>query len=97
MKSSILKIAENSDFERETLEVDEDHLHILISSNPNLSVLQIVRKLKQESTVAIWRRFEETLSRHFWKERTFWTDGYFASTIGDVSEETVRRYIETQG
>ncbi len=31
MKSSILKIAENSDFEIETLEVDEDHLHILIS------------------------------------------------------------------
>lgn len=97
MKSEMLRISEGSDFKIETLEVDKDHLHLLIDANPNVSVLQIVRKLKQESTIAIWRKFEEMLSKQFWKERTFWTDGYFASTIGDVSEETVRRYIESQG
>ena len=97
MKNEILRISQNSDFSIETLEVDKDHLHMLIASNPKVSVLQIVRKLKSESTHAIWQKYEHFLKRHFWKERTFWTDGYFASTIGDVSESTVRKYIENQG
>lgn len=97
MKSEMLRISEGSDFKIETLEVDKDHLHLLVDANPNVSVLQIVRKLKQESTIAVWRQFAELLSKQFWKERTFWTDGYFASTIGDASDETVRKYIESQG
>lgn len=31
------------------------------------------------------------------KERTFFTDGYFVSTIGEVSAETLRKYIQNQG
>ena len=34
---------------------------------------------------------------HFWREHTFWTDGYFACSVGNVSEEMVRKYIENQG
>ena len=35
--------------------------------------------------------------KHFWKERTFWSDGYFCCTIGNASQETIRQYIESQG
>ena len=31
------------------------------------------------------------------KEHTFWTDGYFACSVGNVSEEMLKRYIENQG
>ena len=34
----------------------------------------------------------EYLKNHFWKEHTFWTDGYFACSVGNVSEE--KQYIE---
>ena len=37
------------------------------------------------------------LRKHFWKEHTFWTDGYFACSVGSVSEEMLRKYIENQG
>ncbi|MBF0209034.1 MAG: transposase [Oligoflexia bacterium] len=37
------------------------------------------------------------LQKQFWKERTFWSDGYFVATTGQVSAETIRRYIENQG
>lgn len=37
------------------------------------------------------------LKRHFWKENTFWTDGYFCSTIGEVSSKTLEKYIQNQG
>ena len=97
MKLEMNRISKNSDFKIEAIEIDKDHIHLLIDSIPNISATQIVRKLKQESTVSIWKQFPQLLKNHFWKERTFWTDGYFVSTTGQASEETVRRYIENQG
>ncbi|MCF2643337.1 transposase, partial [Roseburia hominis] len=35
----------------------------------------------------IWKRYPDYLRKHFWKEHTFWTDGYFACSVGNVSEE----------
>ena len=83
-------IATRSDFSFEALEVDQDHIHCLVKSEPRLSPLAIVRRLKQESTVRLWRVHERELQRHFWKERTFWSDGYFCCTIGNASQETIR-------
>jgi len=37
------------------------------------------------------------LKQHFWKENTFWTDGYFVCSIGEASPETMQRYIQNQG
>jgi putative transposase len=90
-------IAANSDCSFETLEVDQDHIHCLVQSESRVSPLAIVRKLKQESTVQLWKKHEKDLKRHFWKERTFWSDGYFCCTIGNASQETIRRSIESQG
>jgi putative transposase len=90
-------IAAHSDFSMETLEVDQDHLHCLVQSEPRIAPLAIVRKLKQESTVQLWRMHEKDLKRHFWKERTFWSDGYFGCTIGNASQEPIRHSSESQG
>jgi putative transposase len=97
MKSKMMRISELSKFKIHTVEVDENHIHLLVDSSPEISATQIVRKLKQESTVAVWKRFPQMLKKHFWKERTFWTDGYCISTTGQASEETIRKYIENQG
>jgi len=79
------------------MEVDKDHIHLMIDSVPKLSPLMIVRVLKQQSTIEIWRMRSKELKRHYWVENTFWTDGYFASTIGEVSSKTLKHYIENQG
>lgn len=97
MKNILSDIANSSDFKIEVMETDKDHIHLLVSSEPKVSPLQIVRKLKQESTVRIWKLFPETLRRYFYREHTFWTDGYFVSTIGNVSQEKIKHYIEQQG
>ncbi|WP_374226860.1 transposase [Ktedonobacter sp. SOSP1-85] len=44
----------------------------------------------------MWQRHFHALKRQFWKERTFWRDGYFCCTIGNTSQETIRQYIENQ-
>ena len=97
MKKIFEEISEKSDFSFETMEVDQDHIHCLVKSEPRISPLAIVRRLKQESTFQLWKMHESDLKRYFWKERTFWSDGYFCCTIGNASQETIRQYIASQG
>jgi Transposase and inactivated derivatives len=96
VKNEMLSIAARSDFRTRELEVDKDPIHLMVESEPKLSPLQIVRRLKQESTNHIWKAFPE-LQQHFWKERTFCSDGYFCCSIGNASIETVKQYIGNQG
>ena len=79
------------------METGKDHIHFLIKSEPKVSVLSIVRKLKQElkqeSTNRLWKTQKEYLKKYYLGENTLWSDGYFASTIGNVSKEAAEYYI----
>jgi putative transposase len=97
MKTILENITNNSDFSIEVMESDINHIHFLIRYIPRLSVSSIVRKLKQESTKQIWTLYSDVLSQEFWLEKTFWSDGYFACSIGESSPETIREYILNQG
>ena len=97
LKKIFRNIESKSDFNIDVMETDKDHIHLLVSYPPRLSVSMIVRKLKQEGTVKLWTIFPTYLLKHFWKEKTFWSDGYFVSSIGEANPETIRRYIENQG
>lgn len=97
MKKIMQHISEMSDFDIEVMETDKDHLHMMVRSDPKLSPLQIVRRLKQMSTTAVWKKYGDFLRHNFYKEHTFWTDGYFVSSIGNVSQEIIKKYIENQG
>ena len=97
MKKIMRHISEISDFDIEVMETDKDHLHMMVRSDPKLSPLQIVRRLKQMSISAVWKKYGDFLRQNFYKEHTFWTDGYFVSSIGNVSQETIKKYIENQG
>lgn len=90
-------ICKRYDFYIKEMEVDKDHIHMMISSVPKISPLQIVRVLKQQSTIQMWRRYASELKKQYWKENTFFSDGYFISSIGNISQETLKNYIENQG
>ena len=91
------RTSEESKFTIEVMETDKNHIHMMIEYLPSVSVSAIVRKLKQISTNKLWKNYGDFLSKHFWKEHTFWSDGYFACSIGNACEETIRKYIENQG
>lgn len=98
LRLKLVDIEARSDFSIELAEVDKDHIHILVDYEPKVSILQIVRRLKQETTFTLWRLFEEELRKHYYKEHTFWPDGYFVCSIGEgASYETIQKYISTQG
>ena len=97
VKQIMYDISQKYDFSIKEMEVDKDHIHMMIESVPKVSPLQIVKVLKQQSTIEIWRIYKKELQKYFWKENTLWTDGYFISTIGEVSSKTLKHYIQNQG
>ena len=79
------------------MEVDKDHIHLLVDYSPNISVSQIVRLLKQATTSKVWFLYSNVLRKHFWKQHVFWSAGYFVCSTGDASTETIAKYIAEQG
>lgn len=96
VKSTILE-NQTDDFKMQVMEVDKDHIHLLIDYSPNVSVSQIVRLLKQMTTAKVWFSHSTELRKHFWKQKVFWSSGYFVCSTGDASTETVAKYIAEQG
>ena len=99
IKHLFYDIAEEKDLNIIEMEVDKDHIHTLVQYPPTKSILEIVRCFKQMSTYRIWRQNNNQiyLKKQFWKENTFLGDGYFACSIGQVSKETIEKYIQNQG
>lgn len=97
IKQETQRIANHYGWQIIEQEIDQDHIHILIRYSPKWSILQIVRLLKQQTTYRIWQQHQDYLSKHFWKERTLWSDGYFSCSIGNISQSTIQKYIATQG
>jgi len=69
----------------------------MIETDLTLSISKIVKLMKSYTTYHIWKKYDRYLSKYLWKEKTFWTDGYFISSIGNVSEKVLKEYIENQG
>jgi putative transposase len=97
MKAILQSITDKSDFEIEVMETDIDHVHFLIRYIPRLSIAQIVRRLKQQSTLHIWQLHSIQLRKEYWYKDMFWSDGYFVCSIGEASPDTIREYILSQG
>lgn len=91
------EIATKHNVEIKYMEVDKDHIHYMIETTPNINLSDFVRVLKQYTSYHMWQKYEPYLSKCFWHERTFWSDGYFIASIGEVSSETLKHYIENQG
>ena len=75
--------------------VQADHIHLLVSVPPNLSVSQLMQRLKGRSSRKMLQEYTE-LSRQFWG-RHFWARGYFAASSGNVTDEVIKQYIQSQG
>ncbi len=76
------------------MNVQEDHVHILIQIWPRESVADVVKRLKGGTSKVIRAEFPE-LEEFLWGD-SFWADGYFAETVGKVEEAIMAKYIKEQ-
>lgn len=77
------------------INTDEDHVHILLSIAPKLSVADAVRIIKTNTARALKHKFPFLVSGYF-DQKTIWSIGYFVSTVG-INESVIKQYIEMQG
>lgn len=78
----------------EELNIQTDHVHVLVQMRPEVSVSKMVQLFKGMSSKVIREEFPE-LKEFLWGN-SFWADGYFAETSGQVNEERIREYIRNQ-
>jgi putative transposase len=76
--------------------VDKDHVHFLVQSVPTYSVTSLVKMIKSLTAREIFKRCHH-VKKQLWGGE-FWSDGYFASTVGKHGdEEVISRYVKEQG
>ena len=75
---------------------DKDHVHFLVQSVPSYNVTKIVRVIKSVTAREIFRRCPQVKKKLWGGE--FWTEGYFASTVGKHGDEgVIGKYVKNQG
>ena len=97
LKIKILDICNNNNYQIIAMETDKDHIHLLLCYDTTICVADIVKVLKQETTYYLWQKYYNLLIKQYWKKKIFWSDGYFACSIGEVSTDIIQKYIENQG
>ena len=75
---------------------DKDHVHFLVQSVPTYAVSKIVTIIKSITAREIFRQCPQ-VKKQLWGGE-FWTDGYFASTVGKHGDEKlISKYVKNQG
>ena len=74
--------------------IGKDHVHILVSCPPTMAPSKIVQYVKGRSSRLIQDEFPH-IQKRYWGQH-MWARGYFCSTVGSVTDETIRAYIENQ-
>ena len=93
VKAIFQEIAERYEFEIDTMEVKDDHVHLFLSVPPRYSPARVVQIMKSISAKIVFKEFPE-VKKELWGGE-FWSDGYFVRSVGDkVTFEIIRRYIK---
>jgi len=92
LKELFSDISQEYDFRIIEMEVMPDHVHLLIECNPRFGIMNCITKLKGITSRKLRAEFPKLKSRI----PTLWTRSSFISTVGTVSLDTVKKYIENQ-
>jgi putative transposase len=92
VKTRLIQIFQELAIEKEwairALEVAPDHIHLFVEVHPTDAINQVVKAFKGRSSNYLRKEFE-----HLKKMPSLWTNSYFFSTAGNVSADTIQRYI----
>ena len=77
------------------LEIPEDHIHMVVRSVPKTSPSDIMQVVKSISAREFFKLYPDVKRRYFWGGK-LWTQSYFVETIGNATEDTIRKYVQDQ-
>jgi putative transposase len=90
-KELVKEVCEELQIQVIALECDKDHTHLFLNALPTLSPTDMMAKIKGVTSKKLREEFP-----HLHHLPSLWTRSYFVSTAGNVSSETIKRYVENQ-
>jgi putative transposase len=76
------------------MSVQSDHVHLVLSIPPKVSVSQLMGILKDKLAIKLFKSHPKMKKKPYWGDH-FWARGYFVSTVG-IDEDVIRRYVKYQ-
>ena len=74
--------------------ISKDHIHILISCPPSISLSKIVQQIKVKTSRMLLQEYKD-LKRRYWGQH-LWASGYFCRSVGVITDKIIKEYIENQ-
>ena len=76
------------------MSIQKDHVHMLVSIPPKISISEFMGVLKGKTAIKIFKSYPGLRKKPYWGNH-FWARGYFVSTVV-IDEELIRRYVKHQ-
>lgn len=95
LKKLITEICLAHEWELHALEVMPDHVHMFVQADHNIAPVNIAKTIKSITAVYLFQNFPTLKRNRFWGSG-LWSRGTFYSSVGHISEEVIKRYIEEQ-
>ena len=92
LKEILYQVAIDVRCEIEEMETDKDHIHLLISCDPQFGIHKVVKTMKGRSSRLLREEFPALKSRI----PSLWTNSYFVSTVGGAPLAVIKQYIKDQ-
>ena len=86
--------ADQKGCEIEEMNVQEDHVHLLVQVPPKVSISDLMGVLKGRTAICVFNKFIRLKQRPYWGNH-FWSKGYCVDTIG-LNEEMIKKYVKYQ-
>ena len=94
IEQSIHQFTEEQGGEIEELNIQNDHVHLLVRIPPKLSVSNFVGKIKGNSAIRVFQKYKDLKQQIYWGNH-FWSRGYCVDTVG-LDEEMIKKYVKYQ-
>jgi putative transposase len=94
LEDRIKAISQWKEVEVLELNIQPDHVHLVCSIPPKLSVSDFKGILKGKTVIMMFKSYGSLKKKPYWGNH-FWSRGYFVSTVG-LDEEKIKRYVKYQ-
>ncbi len=94
LEEAIRMYSEWKSVEIEEMSIQKDHIHIVVTIPPKVSVSEYMGVIKGKTAIKMFKSYPQLKKKPYWGNH-FWAQGYFVNTIG-LDEELIKRYVQYQ-
>ena len=94
IEQDIRMLCEWKNCEIEEMNVQQNHIHMIVSIPPRISVSEFMGVIKGKLAIKLFKSYPQLKKKPYWGNH-FWARGYFVNTVG-INEEMIKRYVQHQ-